>query len=228
LGTATLALIYGEPGSGKTFLATDLAMHIALGRSWFGRSVTPGAVVYVACEGAAGISNRLAAFRRQLTLSNDVPIAVIPAAVNLGPGGHDANRIIEAVASVESRTGQVVQLVVLDTLARAMGTGDENSTQDMGLFITACDRIRIATGCTVVIVHHRGKAQIRSECLDHIVVMGEASLRRALRAHTRYYNEVRTHRSLDKDTPDARPIQITGTVRSRPVLGGLHHHYVRI
>ena len=69
---------------------------------------------------------------------------------------------------------------------------------------------------------------IRRECLDHIVVMGEAPLRRALRAYTRYYNEVRTHRSLDKDTPDARPIQITGTVCSRPVLGGLHHHYVRI
>jgi hypothetical protein len=159
LGTATLALIYGEPGSGKTFLATDLAMHIALGRSWFGRSVTPGAVVYVACEGAAGISNRLAAFRRRLKLPDEVPIAVIPAAVNLGPGGHDADRIIEAVASVQLRTGQMVQLVVLDTLARAMGTGDENSTQDMGLFITACDRIRIATGCTVAIVHHRGKAQ---------------------------------------------------------------------
>ena len=69
---------------------------------------------------------------------------------------------------------------------------------------------------------------IRRECLDHIVVMGEASLRRTLRAYTRYYNEVRTHRSLDKDTPEARPIQFTGTVRSRPVLGGLHHHYVRV
>jgi transposase InsO family protein len=69
---------------------------------------------------------------------------------------------------------------------------------------------------------------IRRECLDPIVVMGEAPLRHALRAYTCYYNEVRTHRSLDKDTPDARPIQITGTVCSRPVLGGLHHHYVRI
>jgi transposase InsO family protein len=69
---------------------------------------------------------------------------------------------------------------------------------------------------------------IRRECLDHIVVMGEASLLRTLRAYARYYNEVRTHRSLDKDTPKARPIQFTGTVRARPVLGGLHHHYVRI
>ncbi|HEX9521519.1 MAG TPA: integrase core domain-containing protein [Reyranella sp.] len=64
---------------------------------------------------------------------------------------------------------------------------------------------------------------VRHECLDHIVVMGEASLRRTLRACARHYNGVRTHRSLDKDPPDARPIQFTGSIYSRPVLGGLHH-----
>lgn len=160
LGTTALALLFGEPGCGKTFLATDLGMHIALGWRWFGRSVTPGAVIYVACEGSAGISNRLAAFRRRhVDLPPDVPIVVVPAALNLGPGGNDSQRVIDAVATVESKTGQVVQLIIVDTLARAMGTGDENSTQDMGAFITACDRIRTTTGCTVLIVHHRGKAQ---------------------------------------------------------------------
>jgi transposase InsO family protein len=69
---------------------------------------------------------------------------------------------------------------------------------------------------------------IRRECLDHIVVMGEANLRRTLKAYARYYNEVRTHRSLDKDTPKARSIQFVGMVRARPVLGGLHHQYVRM
>jgi hypothetical protein len=68
----------------------------------------------------------------------------------------------------------------------------------------------------------------RRECLDHIVVMGEPSLRRTLKAYAHYYNEIRTHRSLDKDTPDARPIQFTGMIYSRPILGGLHHHYVRV
>jgi transposase InsO family protein len=69
---------------------------------------------------------------------------------------------------------------------------------------------------------------IRRECLDHIVVAGEASLRRALKAYARYYNEIRTHRSLDKDAPESRPIQSAGTIRALPVLGGLHHHYVRL
>ncbi len=68
---------------------------------------------------------------------------------------------------------------------------------------------------------------IRRECLDHIVVI-EAALRRTLKAYARYYNEVRTHRSLHKDAPETRPVQFTGTVCSRPVLGGLHHHYVRV
>jgi transposase InsO family protein len=69
---------------------------------------------------------------------------------------------------------------------------------------------------------------IRRECLDHIVVMGEVSLRHTLKAYARYYNEVRTHRSLHKDAPQTRPVQFTGSIASRPVLGGLHHHYVRV
>jgi transposase InsO family protein len=69
---------------------------------------------------------------------------------------------------------------------------------------------------------------IRRECLDHIVVLGEAHLRRVLRTYCRYYNAIRTHRSLGKDAPVHRPIQPNGNVSSRPILGGLHHHYCRI
>ena len=68
----------------------------------------------------------------------------------------------------------------------------------------------------------------RRECLDHIVVFGEAHLRRILRSYVRYYNEVRTHRSLDKDAPVSRPVQRFGVIRSRAILGGLHHHYLRV
>jgi transposase InsO family protein len=69
---------------------------------------------------------------------------------------------------------------------------------------------------------------IRRECLDHIVVFGEAHLRRILRCYARYYNDVRTHRSLDKDAPVSRPVQRTGSIKSFPILGGLHHHYARV
>jgi transposase InsO family protein len=69
---------------------------------------------------------------------------------------------------------------------------------------------------------------IRRECVDHFVVLGEAHLRRILRAYAGYYNNIRTHRSLAKDAPVSRPVQRTGIINSRPILGGLHHHYVRV
>ena len=69
---------------------------------------------------------------------------------------------------------------------------------------------------------------IRRECVDHFVVCGEAHLRRILRSYAGYYNEVRTHRSLGKEAPVSRAVQRTGIIDSRPILGGLHHHYVRV
>ena len=69
---------------------------------------------------------------------------------------------------------------------------------------------------------------IRRECVDHFIVLGEAHLRRILRAYAGYYNDIRTHWSLHKDLPVSRPVQRTGIIRSRSILGGLHHHYVRI
>jgi transposase InsO family protein len=68
---------------------------------------------------------------------------------------------------------------------------------------------------------------IRRECVDHIVVWGEGHLRRILRAYARYYNTIRTHRSLDKDAPTFRSVQRVGTITSYAILGGLHHHYLR-
>ena len=69
---------------------------------------------------------------------------------------------------------------------------------------------------------------IRRECVDHIVVLGEKHLRAVLKSYARYYNETRTHRSLDKDAPISRPVQRAGSIISHALLGGLHHHYVRV
>ena len=69
---------------------------------------------------------------------------------------------------------------------------------------------------------------IRRECLDRVMVAGEAHLLRVLRRYADYYNRARTHRSLSKDCPVRRPIQRTGAISSSPVLGGLHHVYARI
>ena len=69
---------------------------------------------------------------------------------------------------------------------------------------------------------------VRRECLDRMLIFGEAHLRRILSLYAIYYNESRTHLSLHKDAPLYRAIQRSGTVVAVPVLGGLHHRYARI
>jgi Integrase core domain len=69
---------------------------------------------------------------------------------------------------------------------------------------------------------------IRRECLDHVVVVGERHLRHVLASYQKYHNEVRTHLSLQKDAPVRRDVCRTGRVRSSPMLGGVHHQYVRV
>jgi transposase InsO family protein len=69
---------------------------------------------------------------------------------------------------------------------------------------------------------------IRRECVDHIMVLGEAHLLRILKSYARYYNETPTHLALEKDAPLSRTVKRAGRILCRPVLGGLHHEYVRI
>jgi hypothetical protein len=69
---------------------------------------------------------------------------------------------------------------------------------------------------------------IRRECLDHIIVLGEVHLRRILKSYARYHSETRTHLALDKDAPLSRTVKRAGRIHCRPILGGLHHEYVRI
>jgi transposase InsO family protein len=68
---------------------------------------------------------------------------------------------------------------------------------------------------------------IRRECVDHFIVLGEPHLRRILRTYACYYDDIRTHWSLDKDAPVSRPVQRIGSINSRPILGGLQRHYGR-
>ena len=68
---------------------------------------------------------------------------------------------------------------------------------------------------------------IRRECLDHVVILNAAHLRRVLEAYARYYNQDRTHLALAKDAPHMRAVERDGRITSKPILGGLHHRYSR-
>jgi Integrase core domain len=69
---------------------------------------------------------------------------------------------------------------------------------------------------------------LRRECLDHLIVLDEQHLQSVLAEFVRYYNEDRPHRTLDLQTPKLGPRTVTGRIRSRPVLSGLHHVYERV
>jgi transposase InsO family protein len=69
---------------------------------------------------------------------------------------------------------------------------------------------------------------VRCECLDRVLIFGEAHLRQILSSYAAYYNEVRTHLALGKDAPAGRAVQRSGAIVAIPILCGLHHHYVRI
>jgi putative transposase len=70
---------------------------------------------------------------------------------------------------------------------------------------------------------------IRRECLDHVLILNEASLRRTIRSYLVYYHGSRTHLSLAKDTQERRTVQppTDGRVVAIPYLAGLHHRYER-
>ena len=68
---------------------------------------------------------------------------------------------------------------------------------------------------------------LRRECLDHVIVLDEWHLSSVLREFVTYYNQDRPHRTLDLQMPETRPRPVTGAIRSRPVLNGLHHVYER-
>lgn len=169
----TLTAVIGAAGSGKTFFVNDLAFHVAAGLDWRGHKVKHAGVLYIALEGAAGIANRIAALRRHHNAYGDGEAP--PPEFNLSVATLDLlndpdapQRAIRTALALDN-----VGLVVIDTLARVMPGGDENSSMDMSRIIQALDTIREATGACILIVHHTGKNAAMG-------ARGHSSLRAAL------------------------------------------------
>jgi len=173
LSVRSMAVIYGESNSGKTFFATDLALHVAASRPWRGRAIEGGLVVYLALEGSLGIRNRITAWRDETGLGDyDLPFIVVPVAVNLLNPDADAAAVIATVKAVADRFGVPPKLIVVDTLSRAMAGGNENAPEDMTALIGTGDTIRQQTGACVLWIHHSGKDSAKG-------ARGHSSLRAA-------------------------------------------------
>ena len=156
LGSTGLTVVYGESGCGKTFWAVDLAGHIACGLPWHGKRVEQGPVIYVAAESPESVKRRLYAWRSRHEV-DAMPIAIVQSSINLMD--NDAERIVELGREIIDQYGRVA-LVVIDTLARSM-VGNENSGEDMGAYVMACDTIRAGLDTQVMVIHHCGKNDAR-------------------------------------------------------------------
>jgi hypothetical protein len=152
----SLALLFSDPGVGKSFMGIGIACCVATGRPWHGNATKKGAVFYIAGEGHNGLKRRFSAWEIDQGVDlNDSPIYVslVPAKLSVE---ESAQAVIEAVRTRASETGMQPRLIVVDTVARNFGPGDENSTQEMGEFIANLDRLKHEFKATVLLVHHSG------------------------------------------------------------------------
>ena len=153
LPRAELVVLYGESGSGKSFLALDLMGAIARGVDWRGHKTTQGLRCgYIAAEGAAGFRNRLQAYGSHYGIElADLPLAIMAGAPNFAEKADivDLGRAMRIYGQLD--------VLVVDTLAQVTAGLNENSGEDMGRVIAHCKTLHAVTGATVVLVHHSGK-----------------------------------------------------------------------
>ncbi len=166
------SVIYGASNSGKTFFALDIAAHIATGEEWQEKEVEQGAVLYIALEGRQGAVNRIRAMKIRKILPTGAPLYACFSPVNLLDPKHPA-AITRMIESITEAASMPVRLVIIDTMARAMAGGDENSGRDMGMAVESIDAIRAKTAAHVCIIHHCGKDAAKG-------ARGHSSLRAAI------------------------------------------------
>jgi hypothetical protein len=169
--TGSMAVLYGESNSGKSFFALKMGYCVAAGIPFGERAVEQGLVVYIAAEGGGRINGRLQALKRLHPEHSNVPFALVKSAVDLHDGA-DWKDIVKLVRSAEEVTGRKAVLIVVDTLARSMGHGSENDAKDMNQVVRNGDKVRTATGAALLYIHHSGKDRAKG-------ARGHSSLRAA-------------------------------------------------
>lgn len=155
-----LIMVYGPPASLKSFLVLDWLLHVAYGRDWHGDKTEGGGALYVAGEGLGGLPKRLQAWLQHTGVAPDGPFFTIGQTVNM----LDAREVEAVAAAVKAKAaaiGKPFVIVALDTVARTMVGGEENSALDMGKYVHHGDWLKREIGCALILVHHAGKDATR-------------------------------------------------------------------
>ena len=152
LPDAGLIVLYGASGSGKTFVAIDLAYAIAMGVQWRGNRVKKGRVLIIAAEGGKGMSKRLKAYLKHHKIDpKDVDIGLL----TVPPNFLLSADVTELAAAVSASGG--ADVIIVDTMAQVTPGANENSSEDVGLALANARALETATGATIIMVDHSGK-----------------------------------------------------------------------
>lgn len=147
-----VAMLYGQSGAGKSFVALDMVSSIVRGVDWCSLRAKRGRVVYVVTEGRSGFSNRIKAYLQEYNLSEpDLNITLLPETPDLTK---DAS-VEGIVQGVEDIGG--TDIIVIDTLAQVSAGVNENSAGEMGEIIRRIQTIQEQTDSLILLVHHAGK-----------------------------------------------------------------------
>lgn len=152
LPVGAFGMLYGNPSMYKSFCALDLAMSIATGSDWHGRPVTSGPVLFISAEGNTHLRYRIQAWEREHAAPRTSEIRFLTQSIAMG----DATIVRNLLSLIEEEFNPLPVLVIIDTLARCFGSGDENAAQDMNRFVEGIDRLR-ERGITVLVIHHKTK-----------------------------------------------------------------------
>lgn len=162
---------FGHPGTMKSFLMLDMALHVALGWDWMGRKTERGLVIYIAAEGATGMKNRIVAFRDAHNVQEAPPFVLIPCPVNMRDGEADMPKLVRSIESAIVAHGSEPAMIVIDTLAKTFGSGEENGS-DMVAYMSNSEVIAAEFDCLINIVHHRPKEETSKEPRGHSSLRG--------------------------------------------------------
>lgn len=149
-----MAMLFGPPGSYKSFVALDMVLHIATGRDWHGHAVRQAPVLYIAGEGRQGLRARAEAWCAHHGMDPaDIPFGITSGAVLL----NDASALQAAVPVVQAFVDQWGPLGVfaVDTLARN-NTADENDNTAMGIVVSNTTKLMDHFRAAALLIHHSG------------------------------------------------------------------------
>ena len=157
---SSIAVLYGDSNSGKTFFALSLATAVAEGLEAYGKKTDQGLVVYLATEAPGSIRSRMQAIKKYTgcSLAN---LAMVPVPLNFYSNAGDASSVIALIEQIEKVKGKKVKLVIADTLARMSAGANENSGEDMGPVMERFSMVVSRTGVALIIIHHSGKDAAR-------------------------------------------------------------------